>query len=366
VSQPAAEKPDPTLSPSTSRPNIWSIILPLAFGIAASAYLFYNHFDLQQFAAIRWDARACAWIFLAFIFLIIRHLAYMLRLRTLTGKIFSWRKTALFVTIWEFSAAIAPTSKGGPVAMFIILLREGVKAGRATASLLYIMLLDASFFVLSFPIWWLIFGDRVRMPTEAPDAIRHFANSAFYITFGIMIGLFLCLLTFLFIIPSTGQRIMHALSRLPWSTKRKAAIHQLGDDFVTSAAEIRAMPIGYHLRALVGTLGAWTSKFLMINCLVLAIMPSIPLDGSTQLFIYARLISMFIIMTFSPTPGGAGIAEIALAGFLSDLVPQSLGIIIALLWRLMAYYTYVLGGAVASGWYFSRPPSANIEKRVAQ
>ena len=60
---------------------------------------------------------------------------------------------------------------------------------------------------------------------------------------------------------------------------------------------------------------------------------------------------MFIIMAFSPTPGGAGIAEVALTGFIADFVPKGIGLIIALLWRGMAYYGYLpLGAIIVPGW----------------
>ena len=89
----------------------------------------------------------------------------------------------------------------------------------------------------------------------------------------------------------------------------------------------------------------------MINCLIIAVVPSIPVDGATQAFIYARLVAMFTIMAFSPTPGGAGLAELALVGFISDYVPRGVGLVVALLWRGMAYYGYLLTGAIiVPGW----------------
>lgn len=146
---------------------------------------------------------------------------------------------------------------------------------------------------------------------------------------------------------------MHALAKLPLLNRRAERLRQSGNDFVATATMLRLEPWQYHAKAIFGTIGAWTSKFVMINCLILALYPSIPVDVSTQPYIYARLISMFIIMTFSPSPGGAGLAEIALAGFISDFVPQSIGIVVAIIWRLMAYYPYLIIGAVAAGWYFS-------------
>jgi uncharacterized protein (TIRG00374 family) len=128
----------------------------------------------------------------------------------------------------------------------------------------------------------------------------------------------------------------------------------LGEEFELAAREIHREGWCHHLKVIIGTLGAWTSKFFMINCLIIAVVPAIPVDGATQAFLYARLVAMFIIMAFSPTPGGAGLAEMALVGFTSDYMPAGIALVVALLWRGMAFYGYLLLGAiVAPGWVAS-------------
>jgi glycosyltransferase 2 family protein len=356
-----SDNPSPVLTPSIKEQEVRSklrlsrMIWPFIFGLGATYYLFKTQFDLSQFFKIHWDARAFGWLTLALILLIVRHLAYMLRLRTLTGNIFSWKKTAAFITIWEFSAALAPTSKGGPFVMFFVLLRERVTAAKASTALLYTMFLDSSFFVLSFPIWYVFFGKDILMPSSAPGALQGIASGAFLATFGLMTILVTSLGTFLFLKPEVGRSFMYGFARLPFFKRFASSIQKTGDDFILASAQMRSETASYHFKAIIGTLGAWTSKFIMINCLVLAVAPEITLDGSTQIFIYARLICMFIIMTFSPSPGGAGFAEIALAGFLSDIIPQTMGMIVALIWRLMAFYAYLIAGAIVSTWYFSTP-----------
>ena len=52
------------------------------------------------------------------------------------------------------------------------------------------------------------------------------------------------------------------------------------------------------------------------------------------------------MMAFSPTPGGAGFAEIVFNGFLSDYVPAGISIIIAFMWRGLTYYAYLIAGVV--------------------
>jgi uncharacterized protein (TIRG00374 family) len=62
--------------------------------------------------------------------------------------------------------------------------------------------------------------------------------------------------------------------------------------------------------------------------------------------LYGRYETMFAITMFSPTPGGSGVAEYLFGGFYTDFVPISLAVIIAFLWRLIAYYTYLFMGVI--------------------
>jgi glycosyltransferase 2 family protein len=163
---------------------------------------------------------------------------------------------------------------------------------------------------------------------------------------------FVTLFFFIFIRPQYAGRFIQWLSRRKLLRRWSETIHRTGTDFLIAATEMRRQPLRTHATVVLGTFGAWFLKFAMINCLILAVVPSTPLDGSTQMFIYARLTAMFIIMAFSPTPGGAGFAEVALANFISDFVPAGIGVVVALLWRGMAYYGYLLTGAlVAPGWW---------------
>ena len=52
------------------------------------------------------------------------------------------------------------------------------------------------------------------------------------------------------------------------------------------------------------------------------------------------------MMLVSPTPGGSGFAEYVFKEFLSSYIPVGGGIALALLWRLISYYPYLLIGAI--------------------
>ena len=66
---------------------------------------------------------------------------------------------------------------------------------------------------------------------------------------------------------------------------------------------------------------------------------------------------MWLMMLVSPTPGGSGFSEFIFKEYLGDLIPVdaaivgSVAISIALLWRMLSYYPYLVAGAfILPGW----------------
>ncbi|MBL7825565.1 MAG: flippase-like domain-containing protein [Saprospiraceae bacterium] len=322
------------------------MVLPVLLGLAAVAYLFYSQFDAEKFKRIDWSVSALMWIAAAFGLLLLRHLSYAFRLRVLTHGQFSLWKCIQLIVLWEFSSALTPTAKGGPFVMLFVLTKEKVPAGRTAVAVLYTMIFDSGFFVFLIPTFLLIYGPPMLFPGMTSYNDVGLASGTFFVTYGMMLVYWTTITLFVMAKPQLGKAILHWLAKRPIFKKRAARLDLLGDEFVLAAKEIREQNWKFHVSVLLGTLGSWTAKFLMINCIIIALAPDTPVDGATQAFIYARLVAMFTIMTFSPTPGGAGLAEIALAGFISDYVPDGVGIVVALIWRAMAYYGYLLVGAI--------------------
>lgn len=328
------------------------MLLPIGLGLLAVGYLFYHQFDVKKFQEIQWSSHAFAWIGLAMVLLVARHFFYAYRLKVLTGgNFFSWKKCLELIVIWEFSSALTPTSKGGPFVMLFVLTQEKVSAGRTAAAVFYTMICDTGFFVLLLPTLLSLYGPPMLYPGMVSYSDENLASSVLFFTYGMMVSYWLLLMFFVFFRPQYAKRALNWLAKIPWLKRFESKFGLLGEEFELAAIELREQNWRYHLRVILCSAGSWTSKFLMINCLIVAIVPSTPVDGATQAFIYARLVAMFVIMAFSPTPGAAGLAEIALAGFISDYVPQGIGLVVALLWRGMAYYGYLLAGAlVVPGW----------------
>ena len=91
-----------------------------------------------------------------------------------------------------------------------------------------------------------------------------------------------------------------------------------------------------------GTFASWTARYSIVNCLILAF-HSAPIDNFV---VFARQVIMGIIILFSPTPGGSGLAEFMFTDFLGEFIPRGLSATLGLLWRLISYYPYLFIGAI--------------------
>ena len=86
------------------------VILPIILGIGVVGYLLWQQYDSEDFSRIDWTAHTTFWVSLSVILLIVRHIAYAIRLRILSDGQFSWKKCIELIFIWEFSSAVSPTS----------------------------------------------------------------------------------------------------------------------------------------------------------------------------------------------------------------------------------------------------------------
>ena len=322
------------------------IILPILLGVLVIAFLIWRQFDPQEFAQIPLDSHTLFWIGVAIVLLIIRHLAYAYRLRLLSNNFFSWFKSIELIFIWEFSSAVSPTSLGGSAVALFMLAQEKLSAARTTALVIYTIILDTLFFLLLIPAMFLIFGPRVIRP----DMDSLFDQAGWGITFLVVLGLMLLYGSFFFyglIVNAKPLRnLLVILSRISFLKKYKPKIIGLGNDLVVASREMKSRDWHVPLFSFLATAIAWTCRFLIINTLVLAFVENASYSALDQLLLYARSGIMFMIMAFSPTPGGSGFAEIVFGGFLSDYIPSGIAPIIASIWRLLTYYFYIFAGLI--------------------
>ena len=332
--------------------RISRIILPIILGIGVVGYLFWKQYDPEDFQKISWTRHTTFWVSISFGFLIIRHLAYATRLRILSDKEFSWKKCIELIFIWEFSSAVSPTSVGGSAVALFVLAQEKLSTAKTTTIVLYTAILDTIFFLSTLPVLFLLFGPGIIRPgMEGFNDIDGWG----YTFLGAYVLMFCYGTLFfygMFINPLAIKKLIVGFTKIAFLRKYRHQAVDLGNDIITASLEMKSRNWKFHIGGFLSTATAWSCRFLLLNCLVIAFVETTPLDFGTQIRLYSRLETMFVIMAFSPTPGAAGFAELVFFGFINDYVQvQGIALIIASIWRLFTYYAYLfLGTIIIPNW----------------
>ena len=325
--------------------RISRIIAPILIGLLVVAYLLWQSFDPVAFAKIEWSSRMIFWFMLALVLLLVRHLAYAARIRLLSMDSFSWKKAIELIFIWEFSSSVSPTSVGGSAVALFVLSQEKISTARVSAIVLYSVVVDTIFFIFAIPLLYLIFGSQIIRPDILQFSDLGAWGYTFMITY-IFIVAYGCFFFYgLVVNPILLKKVVVSFTHIPFAKRWRAKAVKFGDDLIVASKEILKNTLGFHIKALLFTIIAWSCRFLLLSCLIIAF-TNISIDFWTQFALYGRLQTMYVIMQFSPTPGGAGFAEFVFEGFLSDYVPAGIALVVAFIWRLISYYFYLFAGAV--------------------
>lgn len=322
--------------------KISKIIPPILIGLFVVIYLIYKQVDMDTFKSVAWNGHMLIWTLLAIICYIIRHLAYAWRLRGLVDDVFSWIKSLELIVLWEFSSAVSPTTIGGAGVALFMLAQEKLSAAKTVSVVLYSMVVDTLFFVITVPVLYVIYG-RVMIRPGADSGVF---DVAFWSIIGFMSVYGIVFFYGLFVNPKAIKKFLYLIARIPFLSRFSDKIRQTGKDVVVTSEELRSKNWTFHVQALVATSIAWIVRFLAINCIIIAFVPGVAIDFYNQLLIYARGESMHIITSFTPTPGGAGFAEVLFGGFYSEFISPGISTIAALVWRLITYYSYLIAGAI--------------------
>ena len=323
------------------------IILPILIGVGVVAFLFYRQFDPAEWAQISWTIHTLGWVALSVSLLVIRHLAYAMRLYVLSERDFTFRKCIELIFIWEFSSAVSPTSVGGSAVALFVLSQEKLSAGRTASLVLYTVVLDTAFFVLNLTLLYLVFGPGMVRPGAETFADLGGWGYTFLTAWAAMALYGSFFFWGLFVSPTAIRNVLRALARWRLLRRFRKGLLRTAQDTAAASRHMRAKPLRWHLSAFLATAGAWSCRFLLLSCLIVAF-GEVSLSPAIQLELYGRLQAMYLIIAFSPTPGGAGFAESLLEGFTTDFMGAATTsvLVVAMLWRGFTYYAYLVAGAI--------------------
>ncbi|MDR0510411.1 MAG: flippase-like domain-containing protein [Rikenellaceae bacterium] len=324
------------------------ILLPIAIGLIVVAWLVWREFDVRIFDNIHFTWGTILWLLAACLFMAGRDAGYMFRIRTLSRGELSWRQAFRVIMLWEFTSAVTPSVVGGTSVATLYIHKEGLGLGRSTAIVLLTSLLDELYFVAMFPLLLLVVGRGALFDVATSGNTLTQGIMAFILAGYFMKLTWVLLLAYgLFVNPSGLKWLLDRVFRLPLLRRWRNGAGRVGDEIVESSVEIRRSGVMFWLKASAATFLSWSSRYMVANALIMAFF-----SVGNQLLLFARQLSMWIMMLVMPTPGGSGLAELVFTEYCSDLIAlpvemqAAAAMLIALLWRMVTYYPYLIVGAL--------------------
>jgi len=257
-----------------------------------------------------------------------------------------------------FVAAVTPSQIGGEPIRVYELTRVDVPGGDATAIVIMERVFDGIVLVFGTVISVFLLG-MFFADLNFPDAFMVIA----YIAAAVFAGLLL-----LFVIVAKKQewagfvvkKFLHLLSRKksPEIVKEyQRKIDGYLKQFYTTLGHFTGESKSGVFYGMLFSALYWLNEFTIVSVLMvgLGLPPNYLLS-----FIFMILIT--VIGMIPLTPGGAGVAEVSIAGFYAMIIPTSLLGVFVLLWRLIMYYFNLVIGFIASMLIVKREAKVQTKK----
>lgn len=325
--------------------SAWKIILPVIIGLAVVALMFYHDARKEDLADVWRSIRFTPWavfcIFLAFCCMFGRDFGLSWRFRELTDKQLRWSQAYKVDLLCEFTSCVTPSAVGGSSLGMVFLNTQGIEFGRATTLMLTTLFLDELFFVVFCPI--VVFVTPAgEIFASGGEGFSHGIEITFWLVYSFLALYTFVLFTGIIWKPLWIRKVISVIFRWRilrrWSDKADA----LGENMVATSRELRTKSASFWIKVFGATSLSWTSRYLVVNALFLAFLPHVD-----QWIVLARQFVIWVVLMVSPTPGGSGLSEWIFSEYYGDLVPSAgLVLILAIFWRLISYYVYLLIGAV--------------------
>jgi hypothetical protein len=338
-----------------SRLKPGKIIIPIILGLAVVAWFISREINSDILSKLHFTWKSVFWLIIAWLCMIGRDLGYIIRIRVLSEYNLKWIQAFRVIMLWEFTSAITPSTVGGTAVAVVFIHKEGISVGRSTSIVLATSFLDELYFVIMLPLILLIVGGDILFTTSLQGTGIALLNNLMIVTiigYTIILAWVLLVGYGLFVDPDKIRKTLIYIFRLPLLRRWKESAVRAGDDIVSSSHELKKKPFSFWLKAGTATLLSWTSRYWVINAILVAFYAV-----SDHLLIFARQLVTWIMMIISPTPGGSGFAELILGRYITDAIPADpaytggIALAIAIIWRIITYYPYlIIGASIVPGW----------------
>lgn len=298
--------------------------------------------NAELISEIPWTKKTFFWIFLALLFVIGRDLAYMWRIKILTKDKLSWKSSFFVIMLWEFASAVSPGVVGGSAVAMFILNKEKIPLGKSTAIVIITAMMDNLFYVIMIPIVFLFIAPSELFPSQ----LTYSSSIEFVFWLGFFVIFSICFLLFvsIFFFPKLITFLLKSIFSLPYVSKFKNKAIQTGKEVEITSKEFQQEKMSFWFKSFFATLLSWISRYLVINCVISAF---ISLKYVDQIYIFGKQLVLWLFMLISPTPGASGVAEYAFGELMLDFSSSVLLLsTMAIIWRLISYFPYLLIGVV--------------------
>lgn len=327
---------------STSR-SYWSykILLPVLIGLAVVVWLFNREFKPGVWEQIHFDWRVVGCIALAWLFMVGRDFGLSWRFRALTDRQLRWGQAIKVNFLCEFTSAVTPSAVGGSSLGMIFLHSEGIELGRATTLMITTLFLDELFFCISLPVIMLIvpYGELFGF-SAGHDAFSLGLKTVFWIIYAVVLVWTVLLFVGIIVKPRAVQHFLVWLFGFRPLRRWRPQVVALGDNMVATSHELRTHSWRWWAEAFLGTALSWSSRYLVVNALFLGFAPH-----ADQIVVFARQFVIWVVLMISPTPGGSGVSEWLFTEYYGDMISPGIALVMALFWRIISYYVYLIVGA---------------------
>lgn len=335
--------------------TIWRTILPLALGAGVAVWLCKKDIDVETLNSISLDWHTAIGIILAFVFVAGRDFGLAWRFHTIADGDLTWKRAIRTDIMCAFTSAITPSVVGGSALAIFYLNREGIPVGRATTLTLTTLFLDELFFVVFCPIIILciplddLFGSAA-LSASGDGIFIGGVKLVFWLVYaGIVIWtsiLFMAIIAK----PQSMERILRKIASWRMLKKFSRNINTIASNMSATSAWVKGRGSKWWANVFGATTLSWFSRYFVVNALFWAFVPDV-----SQILVFARQFVVWVVLMVSPTPGGSGISEWLFANYYGDIIGD-LGIaaVIALVWRMLSYYIYLVAGALLLPGYFRK------------
>lgn len=302
-----------------------------AFVVLISVAVIYFTFDIRALEYLSMFEPKC--VLLALGCLAVGLFFDGLRLITLadvTGAKLTLKQVVNVVLSNYFLALVTPGASGGAIAQIMFMRKAGVPVAKATVVVLVRTVMSIFFLILLVPV---VLHSDSDIGEWMPASV---------ITVVSLLFVSLPILAFFLMRTSYPEKWLDKLTRkLSYTTRQNCFIWY--EEFKNAFVVMAQHPVKV-FRA-----------FVESGLSLLGIYATVPAyftglgDFTFDLFqVMGRMILLNLVLYFSPTPGGSGVAEVGFVALFSNILPEGVVGIMAVLWRFTAEYLPFLLGAFVS------------------